>query len=118
MQARQRYSRDPVHMDRLHGLQTDMNCAVDRRSRACKDAGDRKGFVRMIGSKIHFASAMRQGNALIDPITQAVGNLGADHCIIEIAKALPLTQLQRLLLTVAEVLEISSRGAQHRKTLV
>ena len=71
---------------------TNVQRAVDRRAGAREDADHRERLVGMVGARDH-AGAVAERDALAEPVAARLGDLGADHHVVELrgvpSKALP-----------------------------
>ena len=115
--ARNGGARLPVQVDGRHGVQADVQRAVHRRARGRQDAAYLERLVGVLDAG-GIARAVRERQAISQPVAQPAGHLGAQHHVEDLLEGLALGQLQAFACPVAEMLEIGGIGSQHRKAAV
>ena len=101
-----------VIMDRFDAGQRDVDGPIHRRPGRLEDARHRERHLVVV-LETDVSDAMGDHDAVADGVTETVGDLRAQHGIADIGQAGSRRKLQALLPTVAVVLQVGGRRAQH-----
>ena len=106
-----------IGVQRIESFERDMHGSIDRRSRSREDADDLERLI-LVQRELDFARTMRDHDALSQPITERLRDLGAEHCIVRRLETFPGRDFQRSIARKAVMLEIIARRAEHAEAMM